>query len=322
MLSFAGRRAQRETKVCQAYFLTGCTASGKSAVAHWLARRMGAAILSADSMLLYRGMDIGTAKPSPAERAEVPYAGIDLAGPGEPFNLSLYYRAACAAARRAAEIRQPLIVVGGTGLYLQCLLQGLDRRPPPDPAWRAEAEKILRAGGAPALAARLRELDPGRLARLQDPCNPRRLVRALELVRSAPAAPAAPPPPAIPGLRLPPDQLQAAIAARARAMFDAGLLEETRRLQAAGLAEAPTARQAIGYAEAMACLRGDCTAAVALDRVIVRTRQLAKKQMTWFRHKLRVDWLDIDRDMPVAQRAELVRQYWEQRGPVAIKLGS
>lgn len=283
---------------------------------------MGAAILSADSMLLYRGMDIGTAKPSPEERAAVPYAGIDLAAPGEPFNLSLFFRAASAAVRRAAELQQPLIVVGGTGLYLQSLLQGLFCRPPPDPAWRAEADEILRAGGAAALAARLRELDPERWARLQDPCNPRRLVRALELARAAAAEPAAPPPPpAIPGLRLPPDQLQEAIAARARAMFDAGLLDETRRLLAAGLAAAPTAGQAIGYAEALACLRGDCTPAQALARVIVRTRQLARKQMTWFRHKLRVDWLDIERNMPVAQRAELVREYWEQRGPVAIQAG-
>ncbi len=303
--------------------MTGCTASGKSAVAHWLARRMGAAILSADSMLLYRGMDIGTAKPTPAERAEVPYAGLDLAEPGEPCNLSLYYRAACAAARRAAARRQPLIVVGGTGLYLQCLLQGLERRPPPDPAWRAEAEEILRGGGAAALAARLRELAPDHLARLRDPDNPRRLVRAFELARAAPAAPAANPPaspPSIPGLRLPPDQLQAVIVERARAMFAAGLLEETRRLMAAGLAEAPTAGQAIGYAEAMACLRGDCTAAAALERVIVRTRQLAKKQMTWFRHKLRVDWIEIDRKLPVAQRAVLVQAYWEGHGPVAIKV--
>ena len=314
---------QRRTKVCQAYYLTGCTATGKSAVAHWLARRMGAAILSADSMLLYRGMDIGTAKPTPEERAEAPYAGLDLVAPSESCNLHLYYRAACAAVRRAVSRSQPLIIVGGTGLYLQCLLQGLDRRPPPDPAWREEAEEILRVGGAPALSARLREIAPEHWARLRDRNNPRRLMRAIEIARAAPDAPAAktlPLPPPIPGLRLPPDQMQAAIAERARAMFDAGLLEETRGLLDAGLADAPTAGQAIGYAEAIACLRGESTVEEALERVIVRTRQLAKKQMTWFRHKLRVDWLEIDRKMPVEQRAGLVLAYWEKHGPVAVKV--
>ncbi len=309
-----------------AFFLTGCTATGKSAVAHCLARRMRGAILSADSMLVYRGLDIGTAKPTPAERAEVPYAGIDLVAPGEPCNLNLFYQAAGAAARQAAARCQPLIVVGGTGLYLQCLLRGLECRPPPDPAWRAEAEAVVRAGGAAALAARLRALDPGRYARLADPRNPRRLIRALELARAVPAAavgaPAGelPPPAPIPGLRLPPAQQQAAIAARVRGMFDAGLLEETRALLAAGLAEAPTAGQAIGYAEAAACLRGECTAAEAMERIAARTRRLAKKQMTWFRHKLRVDWLEIDAAMSVEKRTDLVQAYWEQHGPTEIKV--
>ncbi len=307
----------------QAFFLVGPTAAGKTAVAHWLAEHHAFDILSADSMLVYRGMDIGTAKPTAEERARVRYWGLDLVAPGERFSVGDYQAAALAALRAAAAAGRRLIVVGGTGLYITCLIAGLDPRPPRNPALRDRAERLLAARGIDALREWLGRLAPARLQALADPLNPRRLIRAIELAAAGVAPPDKPAGalrarPRIPGLRLSMDALDALIQERVRKMYAAGLIEEVRRLLAQGLAAAPTASQAIGYAEAMEVIGGRRTREAAMAATVLRTRRLARRQMTWFRHQASVDWLEIAAALPVAERAARVLEYWQTHGPTPI----
>jgi len=301
----------------RAFVLVGPTASGKTEVAHRLARHLGARVLSADSMLVYRGMDIGTAKPPAADRAAFGYAGVDLVAPDGGFSVAAYLDRATDAVRGAPGAAW--IVAGGTGLYVRCLLQGLDPAPGPDAAARAEAGALLDSGGVAALAARLREAAPG--ARVRDERNPRRLVRAYERAVRGDAAPGvawAAPGPRIVGLQ--PDRalLARRIGARARAMFEGGLLDEARALRAAFPALSATARQAIGYREAFAVLDGAMSVAEAVERTAIRTRQLAKRQMTWFRHQADVDWVPVGGGMTVESVAAEVLRRWETHGPARL----
>ena len=252
-----------------AFLLVGCTASGKTAVAHAIARETGALVLSADSMLVYRGMDVGTAKPTAAERAGVVLRGVDLADPDEPFSAGRWLESAREAAREAAEAGRDLVVAGGTGLYVSALLRGIDTREA-DPGRRAELEALLAREGPEALVARAESLSPGSTAAI-DAKNPRRLVRLVEILEShaessgSPAGGAAERSEAegvvhapLVGLDFPPDVLNARIERRARAMFEGGLLDEVRALceRFPGF-ERSTAGAGIGYAEALAALRGE-----------------------------------------------------------------
>ncbi|MFN2351008.1 MAG: tRNA (adenosine(37)-N6)-dimethylallyltransferase MiaA [Kiritimatiellia bacterium] len=299
----------------------GSTATGKSAVAHYLALTEDYDILSADSMSVYRGMDIGTDKPPQDWRRNVRYDGIDLVDPDQPFSVADYCRAAGVVFRRARAGGRRVIVVGGTGLYLNCLIYGLAPRPPADQNLRKRADEILLCGGVAALQNYVKGIAPDVYAVLSDTRNPRRLVRALE-IQSAGARPTVWPKnaPRIPGLQLERGRLWEKIENRASAMFDAGLLEETRRLADGGLAQAPTASQAIGYAEALACLAGDYDRQEAVRRIAARTRRLAKRQGTWLRHQLPVDWLEVDRDMPVMQQARMVLKHWQKHGPTPVNI--
>jgi len=316
--------AQLPTSDRRAWFLVGPTASGKSTVAQYLAEQTAGAILSADAMLVYVGMDIGTAKPTAAERARVRYYGLDLVEPREPFSAGAYRLAAMRAFQDAAARQlSPLIVVGGTGLYIKSLIDGLAPRSPGQSAIRAEAERRLAAEGVGVLQAWLRQVDPVRYASLADPKNPRRLIRALEtaLAGEAPSAAkwrVAQNSPNILGLKWSPSQLYDRIQTRVQAMFTGGLLQEVERLLQAGFEDAPTARLAIGYAEAVACLRAQCSLAAAMDATATRTRQLAKRQMTWFRHQCNVEWLEVDAAMTVADIAGAVRAYWQKHGPTPV----
>lgn len=321
----------------EAFLLCGPTATGKTAVAHLLAAELQAAILSADAMLVYRGLDIGTAKPSAAERARFRYGGLDLVDPDQEFDVAAWLDHARAFLAQARAAGQPVIVVGGTGLYLKCLLTGLTAQPSADPVWRAAAEKMNLA----TLQAYLQQIDAARFAALteSDRQNPRRLIRAVELARGVPnpagpaleaqpqseavvragAAPASTPAlphTLIPGLSLPPPLLWERIQARVSTMFNQGLLEEARRLRANYPRLSAHALQAIGYAEAFAVLDGASSASAAQERIAVRTRQLAKRQMTWFKHQAHVAW--IAADAPVAAVAAQVRQIWRAHGPSAL----
>ena len=316
--------AQLPTSDLRAWFLVGPTASGKSAVAQYLAERDARDILSADAMLVYRGMDIGTAKPTAAERTRVRYYGLDLVEPREPFSAGAYRLAAMQAFQDTAARRlRPLIVVGGTGLYIKSLTDGLAPRSPRQSAIREVAGRRLAAEGIGALQAWLKQVDPARYASLADPKNPRRLMRALEtaLAGETPAAGNWRAPqgsPRILGLKWSLPQLYDRIQVRVQAMFTGGLPAEVERLLQAGFDDAPTARLAIGYAEAAAYLRAKCSLAEAMATTAVRTRQLAKRQMTWFRHQCNVEWLAVDAAMTIADIAAAVRADWQTHGPTAI----
>lgn len=305
-----------------AYFLVGCTAAGKTAVGHQLALEMGAEILCADSMTVYRGLDVGTAKPTPRERAEISYRGLDLVAPDQEFNAGLFQ----ACAREAlAQATRPVLVVGGSGLYIKSLTRGLAPLPPVQPELRARAAALWRDGGVPALREALRAVNPPPALRPGDLENPRRLMRALELAWQGVAPPdtwAAGPAPMLVGLRLPAPLLQARIRRRVQAMYDQGLLEETAALRRQYPAWSETARHAIGYAEALGVLDHRLSRAQAMEQTVARTRQLAKRQMTWFRRQEQVAWVDVADPLNMEQAVRQVRQLWEEYGPAPVRCGS
>lgn len=304
----------------QAFVLVGATATGKSSVAHRLARRMNALLLSADSMNLYCGMDIGTAKPSAQQRQEVDYAGVDLVEPETSFSVADYLRAVGPALRCAAAEDRPVVVAGGTGLYVKCLLQGLGEAPPADP----ELRRRLEGCKVSELQAELHRRAPERLAALADPENPRRLIRALEQAVQKTPAPENwknRPVQSAAGLDVSRKVLHERIARRVEQMYADGLLEEARGLMERRLSN--TARQAIGYAEAFAVLRGEISRERAVEKTVVRTRQLAKRQRTWFNNQLKVHW--VCRNLPAggwldaeAAACETAR-IWEQIGPCTVR---
>ena len=300
--------------------LVGPTASGKSAVAQFLAQQTPPRpIISADSMAIYRGMDIGTAKPTAAERAAVPSFGFDLAPPDQPFSAGNYLAAIRAAIPAITAAQATPIVVGGTGLYVKALTLGLDP-PPSNPELRAQAENILQTHGLPALQAATRALNPAEYAKLRDPENPRRVIRAYELLAAGHPLPRPSdrPRPPMAGLLLPSDELHARIARRARQMFAHGLVEEVRRLRQTHPALSPPARHAIGYEEAAAVLDGRLTEETAIRQVTTRTRQYAKRQMTWFRNQADVRWVEVTPRDDTERLANKVRQIWSALGPTRL----
>lgn len=286
-----------------AYVLVGPTASGKTAIAHVIARREGCAIVSADSMQIYRGLDAGTAKPTPEERGGIAYIGLDIADPARAFSVWEYVRAVRAEIRRT---RAALLVTGGSGLYVKCLLQGIAETPSADTELRERYAALAREQGVAALAAELRRVDPERWAVMSgsDRANSRRLIRALE-VRARPGAEAprtwgagwsARGGPSIVGLAREPEDLKDRIRRRAGQMFAGDILREAERLAAAGATG--VCRQAIGYREAAAVLRGELSVEQAVERTCTRSWQLARKQMTWFRHQANVSWVVAARGEP------------------------
>jgi tRNA dimethylallyltransferase len=281
--------------------LAGPTATGKSELAAELARAVGGAVVSADSRQIYRGLDVGTAKPTAAERARVPHHCLDLVEPGEPFDAARFRSAAGAAiADIRARGRVPL-VVGGTGLYVRALLRGLCPAPPARPALRAELEEIATREGPASLHRRLASVDPALAARLA-PRDARRIVRALEValasgvplsrLQEAHAFGERPYEALLIGLARPTAELDGRIATRAHAMVAAGFLDEARGLVARGLVV-----DAVGYREMLACVEGRCDLAAALAATIRATRRFAKRQRTWFRREPGLVWRHPERDL-------------------------
>ena len=300
------------------YILAGPTAAGKSAVVHRLARQHRLPVLSADSMAVYQGLDIGTAKPNRTEQREVLYYGIDLIAPTEPFSVGDYLGYVH---REVHE--ESLFVTGGTGLYITCLLSGLDRSPPPDPAFRADMEQLLNESGLPALQDYARRTASDAYACLKDPDNPRRIIRALEKNRQEQAASARPdwkahgPHPLL-GLRWERAALHERIEQRVHAMYAGGLPEEAETLLACERPLSRTAEQAIGYCEAFAWLRGAIPREEAVQRTIIRTRQLAKRQMTWLNHQFAMRWVDVHNADSVQDLADRVWDAWQQMPPACL----
>jgi tRNA dimethylallyltransferase len=275
--------------------LAGPTASGKSALAIEVARAAGAEILSMDSMLVYRGMDIGTAKPTQAERAAVPHHLLDLVDPWESFSVNDWLARAEQAVAEVRSRSRRALFVGGTAFYLKALLSGLFRGPDVDAELRAELERRWEREGADALHAELARADPQSAARLHRN-DRKRVVRALEVWQQTgkplsswqrewgfsgdAAAPERPH--RIAALAVEPRELDARIARRARAMLDAGWLGEVRSVLARG-GFGPTARQALGYAELIELAEGRLEESEAELRIAQSTRRFARKQRTWLK---------------------------------------
>lgn len=286
--------------------IAGPTAVGKSGLAMRLAEAMAGEIVSADSAQVYRDLDIGTAKPTPAERARVRHHLIDVRDPREAFTVAEYQDLARAAiAEIQARGRLPLLV-GGTGLYIRAVLRPFDfAGAPPDPALRAtlEAEEPL------ALYARLRALDPAAAERI-DPRNVRRTIRALEvcLTTGRPfsagwrQAPDLPPDVAFYALDRPRAELYRRIADRVHDQLRDGLLEEVASLLSAGVPRSAQSMQALGYKEAAARLAGELTLDEMTDLLIRRTRQYAKRQLTWLRREPVRRWLHPDEAFDAIRR--------------------
>ncbi len=289
--------------------LVGPTASGKTALALALAARLDAEVevVSADAMLVYREMDIGTAKPTPAERALVPHHLVDLVDPGEEFSVARFQPLARAAIAEVLGRGRVPLLVGGSGLYFHAVVDDFVF-PPTDPAVRARMEVEAATVGLPALYQRLQAQDPAAAARIQ-PANLRRTVRALEVIEltgqpfSSFRIPGAIDEPAsryrltVLGLDPGVDCLRERVAARVEAMVAAGLVEEVRRLARQPLSR--TARQALGYKELLdameaAAAEGEplegAALAAALAAVVARTRAYARRQLAWFRRDRRIEW--------------------------------
>jgi tRNA dimethylallyltransferase len=287
--------------------IVGPTATGKSALALELARRAGdIELVSADAMQVYRGMDIGTAKPTSEERAEVPHHLIDVVDPWEDFSLARFVELGRAAIADIERRGKRAVIVGGTGLYVRGLVDDLEI-PGQFPVARAEIEA---EPDTEALHRRLAALDPLAASRME-PTNRRRIVRALEVTVGAGrpfssfgAGLGAYPAVATRqvGITLPPDVLDTRIEQRVDAMVAAGFLDEVRALLEDRRGLSRTARQALGYRELVEHLRGSVTIGDAIALIKVRTRQFARRQVRWFRRDSRIAWLDGR-----ATRDELVR---------------
>ncbi len=275
----------------RAIYLTGPTAAGKTAVGVALARRLGAEVVALDSMTLYRGMDIGTAKPTAEERGGVPHHLIDVLDPWEAASVADYRaRALVVVADLEARGRRALFV-GGTALYLKALLRGLFEGPAADPTLRRSLEEEADRRGDPAMHDRLATLDPPTAARLH-PNDRRRVIRALEVI-GATGRPISeqqvehgrPAPGEVPvfALERPRAELLGRIDRRVEAMFAAGLVEEVRGLQSGARPIGPVASQGVGYREVLDLLAGRVDRPRAVAMTQARTRQFAKRQATWFR---------------------------------------
>ncbi len=281
--------------------VVGPTASGKSAVAEAIARRLGGEIVSADSMQVYRGMDIGTAKVPVADR-RVPYHCVDLVAPGAPYSAALYQSDARAAIDSIRAHGAIPVVAGGTGLYVRAALDEFAFPPGSvESPERARIERLAVELGAEGIHARLREVDP-EAATLIHPRNTRRVVRALEMAAEGTsyAGQAARfaerrthyADTRYLGLSLDREVLYARIDERVDDMLAAGLIGEVEALLRAGYRDALTARQAIGYKELVPVIEGRADLAAAAAAIKQATRRYAKRQLTWFRADPRVRWLD------------------------------
>ena len=295
----------------------GATASGKSVLAHQLARRFDADILSVDSMQVYRGMDIGTAKPTPAEQAEVAHHLIDLADPDEDFSVARYIEAAGAVLSQLQGTGRRPLLVGGTGLYLRALVDGLGL-PGQWPPIREELEREADRIGVPALHARLAELDPVAAGRAE-PNNRRRVVRALEVCVGSgrPFSSFGPGLETYPetrfvllGLRRPREEIDLRISARYREQMEGGFLAEVAALAARPAGLSRTARQALGYRELLAHLEHGVDLDVSVKEAERRTRSFARRQLSWFRRDPRIQWLDVGPNL-VSDAAAVLGEWWK-----------
>jgi tRNA dimethylallyltransferase len=281
-------------------FIGGPTAIGKSAVAFQLAEPLGGEIISVDSMQVYRGLDIGTAKPSPEEQKKILHHLIDVSDLSESFDAAKFCRLAEIAVREIQSRRHIPIFCGGTGFYLKAFLHGLGDAPCADAKLRDELEKTSIAD----LLEELKSLDLATFERI-DRQNPRRVLRAIEVIRltgkpfsqqRANWQNTESPKIAVDcfGIVRSSADLQSRINSRVETMFKNGLVAETEALLKNGLEKNPTAMQAIGYRQVVEYLRGQRNLLETIELVKIRTRQFAKRQMTWFRRQMNLQWIQLE----------------------------
>jgi tRNA dimethylallyltransferase len=296
--------------------VVGPTATGKSGLGVALAAVLGGEVVNADAMALYRGMDVGTAKPAPAERAGVPHHLLDVLDVTETASVAAYQRVARAVIDDLRSTGRTPVLVGGSGLYVQAVVDELEF-PGTDAALRAGLEAELAATGPHALHARLAAVDPAAAAAVL-PSNGRRIVRALEVValtgRPFPArlAPGGPPryDAVLLGVDRPTAELDERVARRVARMFAAGLVAETRSLLERGLREGRTASRALGYQQVMTALDGTGDVSAAASDTVRATRRFVRRQRSWFRRDRRIAWLDPARDLLDQAVAAVSRRMW------------
>ena len=303
--------------------LCGPTASGKTALGVALAQARNGEVVSADSMQIYRRMDIGTAKPTAEEMGGVPHHMLDVADPAEDYSVARYVRDADACVQDILARGRLPIVVGGTGLYIDNLVAGRDFAPFTG-AWRERLQARAREEGLPALHAELRRVDPDRAEKLH-PNDEKRILRALEVwyetgeTITAHDARTRDLPPRYDALRVcltfaRREDMWDRIDRRVDGMMAAGLEREVRDLLASGVPPAATSMQAIGYKEFAAALRGEETVAQAVDEVKLRSRQYAKRQLTWFRRTPGLRWVTWEKDPDLSRGRQEVTAYMEEFG--------
>jgi tRNA dimethylallyltransferase len=310
--SVAGGRVRADVPLA----LVGPTASGKTEASILLARRLGAEIVLVDSMTVYRGMDVGTAKPSPEQQGGVPHHLLDVADPVEPFSVARFQALAREALAGIRDRGRRALLVGGSGLYFRAVVDDLEF-PGTDPGVRGALQAEAAAIGPEALHSRLAGFDASAAARME-PSNARRAVRALEVAALtgrpfssfARAWDRYPDGRVLPaGVTMPPDVLRARIEARVRRQLDEGLVDEVRGLLVRGFGAFVTASQAIGYLEVAEHLAGRCGLEDAAERIVRRTRSLARRQLSWFRRDPRVRWFEAGPEGAVALVDEIEERY-------------
>lgn len=308
--------------------ILGCTASGKGALARALAERLGAEIVSVDSMKVYRGMDVGTGKPGPAVRAAVPHHLIDVADPWEPFSAARFVTLADRAVAETHARGRPVVAVGGTMLYFKCWYEGMFEGPSADPDFRAALRARARDEGAGALHAELARIDPQAAARIHRN-DLRRIERALEVFRET----------GKPisllqqqwergairrpdwdwrliGLSREREDNNRRIARRVRAMVESGLVAEARRIWSDPRGVGPQASQAVGYRELFEHFEGRMSLEDAIERIKIDTRHLAKQQRNWLKRQRGLHVLAVAADEPLE---ELLPKALPLAGPPAIR---
>lgn len=297
--------------------VAGATATGKTALSLALVERFGGEIVNADSRQIYRGMDIGTAKPTAAEQARAAHHLIDIRDPDAGFSLAEFLELAHAAIAEVAARDKVPVVVGGTGQYVRALLEGWSGpAAPPDAGLRTALQQLAQDGGGRALYAELSERDPS-MAEMIDPRNVRRVVRALEIIaltgrpaseqrgRGGPVFDAL-----VLGLAVERHPLYQRIDERVDEMFSAGLVDEVAGLIRAGYGCWLPAMQSIGYREVCGYLAGDLTLDQAVERTKTGTHRLARRQAAWFRPAdPAIRWLSADEGVPVEAATTLVEEW-------------
>ncbi len=299
--------------------IAGPTASGKTALSIALAKELNGEIVSCDSMQIYRGMDIGTAKPTLEERNGIPHYMLDVAEPTEDFSVSRYCNMAAPIVDDILARDKTAIIVGGTGLYMDALIRGNDFAPFPSTGRREELENLAKQEGIEAVLCKLREVDPDAAARLH-PSDQKRIIRALEVYLETGETITAHnkktkliPPRYSPVWFALEDEnrqdLYNRIDKRVDIMLETGLLDEIKTLLASGIPAKCTAMQAIGYKEFLQALSGEITIEEAADEVKKASRHYAKRQLTWFRRNKNIHWLRRAAGESTVEILSRARQY-------------